>query len=50
MVAQMLALGGASQWLIRKDLHGKNVACWCPLDQFCHADVLLKIANRTSSL
>jgi len=28
------------------DLHGKNLACWCPLDQPCHADVLLELANR----
>lgn len=27
------------------DLRGKNLACWCPLDQPCHADVLLEIAN-----
>lgn len=27
-------------------LHGKNLACWCPLDQPCHADVLLDLANR----
>jgi len=26
-------------------LSGKNLACWCPLDQPCHADVLLTIAN-----
>ncbi|UEM07995.1 DUF4326 domain-containing protein (plasmid) [Skermanella rosea] len=26
-------------------LAGKNLACWCPLDQPCHADVLLEIAN-----
>lgn len=26
-------------------LKGKNLACWCPLDQPCHADILLKIAN-----
>ncbi|MCL4715487.1 MAG: DUF4326 domain-containing protein [Hyphomonadaceae bacterium] len=26
-------------------LRGKNLACWCPPDQACHADVLLKIAN-----
>jgi hypothetical protein len=31
--------------LIREHLHGKNLACWCPLDQPCHADVLLEIAN-----
>lgn len=24
---------------------GKNLACWCPLDQPCHADVLLELAN-----
>lgn len=27
-------------------LRGKNLACWCPLDRPCHADVLLEIANR----
>lgn len=27
-------------------LRGKNLACWCPLDQPCHADVLLDFANR----
>ncbi|TPJ86912.1 MULTISPECIES: DUF4326 domain-containing protein [unclassified Mesorhizobium] len=26
-------------------LRGKNLACWCPRHQFCHADVLLKYAN-----
>ena len=26
-------------------LHGKNLACWCSLEQICHADVLLEIAN-----
>lgn len=31
--------------LIRELLRGKNLACWCPLDQPCHADVLLEIAN-----
>ena len=27
------------------ELRGRNLACWCPLDQPCHADVLLEIAN-----
>lgn len=27
-------------------LRGKALACWCPLDQPCHADVLLEYANR----
>lgn len=31
---------------IREELAGKNLACWCPLDQPCHADVLLEIANK----
>jgi hypothetical protein len=30
---------------IKRELAGKNLACWCPLDQPCHADVLLEIAN-----
>lgn len=29
-------------------LRGKNLACWCPLDQPCHADVLLELANADS--
>lgn len=28
-------------------LAGKNLACFCPLDQPCHADVLLELANET---
>jgi hypothetical protein len=30
----------------RQELRGKNLACFCPLDVPCHADVLLEIANR----
>lgn len=26
-------------------LRGRNLACWCPLDGPCHADVLLDLAN-----
>lgn len=28
------------------ELAGKNLACWCPPDQPCHAEVLLEFANR----
>lgn len=28
-----------ADWL--KPLAGKNLACWCPMDQPCHADTLL---------
>jgi len=34
---------------IESELYGKNLACWCPLDQPCHADILLKIANKEKS-
>jgi hypothetical protein len=27
------------------ELAGKDLACWCPLDQPCHADVLIRLAN-----
>lgn len=28
-----------------RELRGKDLACWCPLDKPCHADCLLVIAN-----
>lgn len=31
---------------IRAQLAGRDLACWCRLDQPCHADVLLELANR----
>lgn len=30
---------------IRQHLAGRNLMCFCPLDQPCHADVLLELAN-----
>ena len=30
---------------IRSELAGRPLACWCPEDQPCHADVLLEVAN-----
>lgn len=37
---------------IRRELRGKDLVCWCPLISpdgrvFCHADVLLSVANDT---
>ena len=32
------------------ELRGKDLACWCPLDQPCHADVLLRIANEPTAI
>ena len=30
---------------LREALGGRNLACWCPADGPCHADLLLAIAN-----
>lgn len=30
-------------WL--KPLRGKNLSCWCPIGEPCHADILLKLAS-----
>lgn len=38
-------LGGHPTELVRRELAGHDLACWCRLDQLCHADVLLEIAN-----
>lgn len=31
---------------IQADLHGKDLMCFCGLDEDCHVDILLEIANR----
>lgn len=31
-------------------IRGKNLMCFCPLDQPCHADVLLELANQDSAI
>ncbi|MBK5910086.1 hypothetical protein CCR85_01080 [Rhodothalassium salexigens] len=33
----------------RRELRGRDLACWCPLDQPCHADVLLALANGSTN-
>lgn len=37
--------GTWSTVLAAEELRGRDLACWCPLDQPCHADVLLEVAN-----
>ncbi len=34
-----------SKAMIISDLRGLNLACWCGLDEPCHVDYLLEIAN-----
>lgn len=46
LVCQAFALrapGAYEEWLA--PLRGHDLACWCPLDQRCHGDVLLRLAN-----
>ena len=53
-----VAIGHYSRWLTSllrsgtpfaqeflDPLRGHDLVCWCPLDQPCHADVLLELAN-----
>jgi hypothetical protein len=35
--------------LVRRELRGRDLACWCRPEEPCHADVLLEIANRESA-
>jgi hypothetical protein len=44
MVAGECASLGRVPGYIR-ELRGKHLACWCRLDQPCHADTLLRVAN-----
>lgn len=32
--------------MVRAELAGRDLACWCKLDQPCHADVLVDVANE----
>jgi hypothetical protein len=30
---------------VKRELKGRDIACWCRLEDDCHGDLLLKIAN-----
>lgn len=30
---------------VRRELRGRPLGCWCALDETCHVDVLLEVAN-----
>ena len=38
-------LAGVTVADVRRELAGRDLACWCPLSGPCHADVLLEVAN-----
>lgn len=33
---------------VRRELAGLDLCCWCPPDEPCHVDVLLRIANEAT--
>jgi hypothetical protein len=35
-------------WILEhlEELRGFDLACWCPLDQACHADVLIELLKE----
>jgi len=37
--------GALTPETVRAELAGRDLVCWCPLDEPCHADVLLAVAN-----
>jgi hypothetical protein len=39
-------VGGHPLEIMRQDLRGKNLACYCDLDKPCHSDILLELANQ----
>ncbi len=51
-VVEMFRANFVNEGLDATELRGKDLACWCPLEDGeenrvpCHADVLLELANR----
>ena len=35
---------------VRRALAGRDLACWCPPDLACHADVLLEVADAEDAV
>lgn len=52
----MRSAAPTAKWLkftiedVQRELRGKDLACYCPLDRPCHGDVLLEVANETVHL
>jgi len=47
MLGDGAGIRGSQEWLrdVGNTLVGKNLACWCPLNEPCHADVWLCLAR-----
>lgn len=46
MLDEQYPPGSSARYILAHDLRGKDIACFCPLDQPCHADLLLELANK----
>lgn len=47
---RLQAMGSATlQENARKELRGKDLACWCRVGSPCHADVLLELVNPSEA-
>lgn len=44
VIGQLKREGKLEEFL--KPLRGHDLSCFCPLEQPCHADVLLRLANK----
>ncbi len=42
----LMRIGNHPLEVIRSELCGKDLACWCGLHEPCHADILMEIANQ----
>jgi len=47
--ALTLFLRDVDRAAVRRELRGRDLACWCPIGQPCHAELLLQIANGEDS-
>ena len=49
LFTDLVAASPTFRAMVRAELAGRDLACWCPVDRPCHADVLLRIANSESA-
>jgi hypothetical protein len=47
--ALALFLRDVDEAAVRRELRGRDLACWCQIGQPCHAELLLQIANSEAA-
>lgn len=45
-VSKLLEKGIEITEIAKKELKGKDLTCWCSLNEPCHGDVLLEMVNK----